>query len=86
MFPVEAAEMNRLRWRCRRGMRELDMIFDLFLIEDYPALDPTRRQAFVRLLEVNDPELYDWVLGRTVPTADDFFELVERLKAHRPQR
>jgi antitoxin CptB len=62
------------------------MIFDRFLSEDYPALDPTRRQAFVRLLEVNDPELYDWVLGRTVPTADDFFELVERLKAHRPQR
>jgi len=86
MVPVDAAEMNRLRWRCRRGMRELDMIFDRFLSEDYPALDPTRRQAFGRLLEVNDPELYDWVLGRPAPAADDFLELVERLKAHRPQR
>jgi len=86
MSPVEPAEMNRLRWRCRRGMRELDMIFDRFLSEDYPGLDPAGRQAFGRLLEVNDPELYDWVLGRTVPVADDFLALVERLKAHRPQR
>ena len=86
MTQVDAAEMNRLRWRCRRGMRELDMIFDRFLNEDYPALDPIRRQAFGRLLEVNDPELYDWVLGRTSPASEDFLELVERLKAHRPQR
>ena len=86
MTAVNAAEMNRLRWRCRRGMRELDVILDRFLVEDHPRLDAAARDAFARLLKVNDPDLYDWILGRSAPEAADFSALVLKLQAHRPAR
>jgi antitoxin CptB len=86
MTAVDAAEMNRLRWRCRRGMRELDVILDRFLMEDHPHLDAVARAAFDRLLKVNDPDLYDWILGRGTPEDTDFCALVLKLQAHRPVR
>jgi antitoxin CptB len=77
------AELNKLRWRCRRGMRELDMVFDRFLVEDHPALDEEGRTRFLALLEVTDPELYDWLLGRVAPPAH-FAELIQDLQRHHP--
>ncbi len=75
--------MNRLRWRCRRGMRELDMVFDRFLAQDYAALDDDSKARFLELLEVTDPELYDWLLGRVAPP-EHFAALVSSLQQHRP--
>jgi len=77
------AEMNKLRWRCRRGMRELDMVLDRFLAQDYPLLDAGSKLRFLELLEVTDPELYDWVLGRVAPP-EHFAGLVGALQQHRP--
>lgn len=80
----ETVDLNRLRWRCRRGMRELDMVLERFLARDFAALDPPARAAFSALLDATDPELYDWLLGRgTAPTGAQAL-IVERLQAHRP--
>ena len=61
---MDAAELNRLRWRCRRGMRELDVLLERYLRDHWPAADPGRRATFLRLLELPDPELADLCLGR----------------------
>lgn len=74
---------RKLRWRCRRGMRELDMVLARFLDHDLPVLDAADRETFSRLLDATDPELYDWLLGRAAPPAD-FNGILGRLKAHRP--
>lgn len=73
---------RKLRWRCRRGMRELDMVLARFLEHDLPVLDTIGRETFARLLDTSDPELYDWLLGRTAPPAG-FTGIVTRLRAHR---
>ena len=59
-------EVNRLRWRCRRGMRELDVLLERYLAECWPSAPPERRAAFGALLELPDPELAALFLGRTV--------------------
>jgi len=59
-----AAERNRLRWRCRRGMRELDVLLERYLAERWSAADAARRDAFERLLELPDPDLADLCLRR----------------------
>jgi len=85
-MPAEAADaaLNRLRWRCRRGMRELDMVLERFLLRDYPQLDAPARAAFSALLEAADPMLYDWLLGRAAAPSEDQAAIVTRLQAHRP--
>ncbi len=61
---------NRLRWRCRRGMLELDTWLATFLDTVYPLLGDEQQQAFSRLLDREDPELYQWLAGREDPPAD----------------
>lgn len=77
-------DINKLRWRCRRGMRELDMVLERFLARDFAELDADARQAFSTLLDATDPELYDWLLGRAEPPTTALGRIVERLKSHRP--
>jgi len=52
-----------LRWRCRRGMRELDVLLERYLAERWPRADTDARQAFAELLELSDPDLAALLLG-----------------------
>ncbi len=61
------AEFARLRWRCRRGMKELDLLLARWLDRGWPAADEARRDAFRRLLEQPDPDLADWLVGGLRP-------------------
>jgi antitoxin CptB len=58
--------VNRLRWRCRRGMRELDVLLGRYLDERWPHAQSAERAAFERFLELPDPEIYDLCLRRSV--------------------
>lgn len=57
--------LNRLRWRCRRGMLELDLVLARFLEENYPALTARQRRDFERLLDLPDQELWRVVRGES---------------------
>lgn len=61
---------GRLRWRCRRGMRELDVLLARYLETRYPQAPEHERDAFRRLLDLPDPELQGLLLGRA-GTADE---------------
>ncbi len=60
----DATDPARLRWLCRRGMKELDELLLRFLERDPEGAGQT---AFVRLLERQDPDLYALVCGRVEP-------------------
>lgn len=53
----------RLRWACRRGMLELDVLFLPFVDEAYDQLTETQKATFERLLEGDDPDLFAWFMG-----------------------
>lgn len=50
-------EIGKLRWRCRRGMRELDQVTEGFLNNHYADASADERAAYQRLLELPDPQL-----------------------------
>ncbi len=77
---MTGAELNRLRWRCRRGMLELDALLQSFIADGYEALGPLERAAFHRLLEREDIELYAWLTGREAPPTDFRF-VVDKLRS-----
>jgi antitoxin CptB len=62
-----ASELERLRWWCRRGMLELDLVLARFAERHLERLDAPSRAAFAELLGRPDPELLDLVLGRAEP-------------------
>lgn len=70
----------RLRWRCRRGMKELDELLLRFLEEDYDTGSAALQGAFAELLERQDPELYALVCGRLEADDPATAEVVHRLR------
>jgi antitoxin CptB len=64
---MDATELNRLRWRCRRGMLENDLILERFLAAHGEALSVGEVAALDRLLDLGDNELWDLLSGRTEP-------------------
>jgi antitoxin CptB len=61
------ADLKRLRWRCRRGTRELDQLLGWWLDHRYASASPALRAGFADLLEQQDPQLWDWMMGQGVP-------------------
>ena len=54
---VDRQELARLRWRCRRGLLELDLLFERFLDEQYNSLTSDEKESFSRLLDIPDTTL-----------------------------
>ena len=75
------SEADRMRWRCRRGLLELDLILGRFMDRHYEGLDEEARAAFRELLERPDNDLLDWALGRSAPTEARYQPLIDLLRA-----
>jgi antitoxin CptB len=73
------SEEAKLRWRCRRGMRELDQLLLRYLDREWAAAPEPERAVFLRLLECEDDKLWRWFMGRERPEADDIHALTRRI-------
>ena len=71
---------SQLEWRCRRGVRELDVLFTRFLEKEYQSLDEFQRADFQRLLETQDPTIMDWLFAKASPDDDGLKMMVARLQ------
>ena len=58
-----ALDPAALRWRCRRGMRELDQLMQRYLEHGWPDASDAERSAFLRLLDCEDDKLWRWFMG-----------------------
>jgi len=74
-------EIGKLRWRCRRGMRELDVLLTRYVDERYPAAPPAQQEAFQRLLDAQDPLIYAYFLGRETPADAVLASLIVQITA-----
>ena len=78
---MEAAELRRLQWRCRRGLLENDLVLREFLERHGSSLEGERLRAFRALLEYSDNDLWDLVSGRAEPDDLAMNALVRELRA-----
>jgi antitoxin CptB len=74
-------ESGKLRWRCRRGMRELDVLLTRYLDEEYRTAAAEQQEAFRRLLDMQDPLMYAFFLGRETPPDAVLASLIARITA-----
>ncbi|MCZ6559278.1 MAG: succinate dehydrogenase assembly factor 2 [Gammaproteobacteria bacterium] len=69
----------RMRWRCRRGMKELDILLERFLKSRFEATDGKQKEVFADFLDLQDPQLADYLLKGVVPADADFKTLVKQI-------
>ena len=69
----------RLRWRCRRGTREMDLLLLRFLERQYPHLDAREQSLFGALLDETDPDLYAWITRQSEPSNPDYLPIIGKI-------
>jgi antitoxin CptB len=76
----DLSNIERLRWQCRRGMLELDVLLLAFLEQHYSDLSPSLQRLFIRLLGLPDPVIHAWCVGGEPPEDEEFLELVASIR------
>jgi len=78
---MDATTLNRLRWRCRRGMLENDLILTRFLDTRGAAISEADIAALDALLDLSDNDLWNLLSGRLAPSDSAAALLIERMRA-----
>ena len=77
---MDDRRMERLRWRCRRGLLELDVVLKNFLDQGYASLTPAEQDAFDKLLAVPDNILWAYVQGSENPPEKELSQIVSKIR------
>ena len=81
--PIDARALSKLRWRCRRGLLENDLLIERFFARDQPVTQ-AESDGLTSLMELADNDLLDLFLGRKKPTGNlDMPEVRQVLQAVR---
>ena len=78
---ADRAALDRLKWKCRRGLLELDIVLGRFLERRAASLSEAELSALNELLDSEDNDLWDVVNGRSERYAVHHRALVEELRA-----
>ena len=78
---MAAVLKNKAYWRSRRGMQELDVLLIPFVENHLLNLPDHLQSAYLRFIDCEDWELFDWLQGREQPADAEFRELVGRVLA-----
>lgn len=73
--------LQKLAWRCRRGTKELDVLMQKFLNQHYQHAAPALQRAFENMLDMQDPELYDLLIGRQKSSDENVNQVIEKIYA-----
>ncbi len=72
--------MSKLKWHCRRGVKELDIVLSQYLDNHYTNDNKTERATFRDLLALEDPILLAMLMGDIKPTDIEQQKMLEKLR------
>jgi antitoxin CptB len=67
---LDPAALNRLKWRCRRGLLENDILIERFFSRHGACITPRQAEGLHALMDLPDNDLLDLLLARTEPAAE----------------
>lgn len=79
-------ELRKLRWACRRGMLELDLLFERYIDTQYLQADQAERETFKALLSSEDQSLFDWLIKRQECPKPQFVDLIAKIYSNKMTR
>jgi antitoxin CptB len=74
-------EIKQLRWQCRRGMREMDMLLERWLDRHYTDASLQTKASFTALLQTEDDVLWDWLMGNGAPVEPERALLIDAIRS-----
>ena len=74
-------KIERVRWRCRRGLLELDILLGHFVERHYAQLDEAQQATFDALLGMPDTVLWDMIAGKQEVAQSEQQALLEKIRA-----
>ena len=72
-------EAEKIKWKCRRGMLELDILLERFYEKQFQTLTTEEKKSFNCLLDEPDPLLHGWLFGYETPSDSQFQSLVKKI-------
>ncbi len=76
-------ERSRLLWHCRRGIREMDILFREFIDQHYDQLNDDEKQGLSKLLDEADLDILNWIMGKDTPESDELMHIVTLIRQSR---
>ena len=73
-------EQERLRWRSRRGLLEMDLILQRFLEQHLTRLSEAEVRAYDALLQLPDNDFLDLAMGRKSPDDEELLPVLEKIR------
>ena len=73
-------ELDRIRWSCRRGLLELDLVLERFVTDHYERLNQREKDVFSELLKLPDNDLLDLAMGRADTTDPEYGDLIKLMR------
>ena len=78
---LNGKERDRLRWQCRRGLRELDELLQPFLRQHLYSLSDADLQVFRQLLACQDQELLAYLMLNESPQDQGWVDVIAKIRA-----
>ena len=73
-------QRSKILWRCRRGMREMDLLFTEYISEHFEHLSNEQYQSLEALLNESDSDIMSWIMGRAEPTCPEYTQIVNAMR------
>ena len=73
--------ISKLKWRCRRGTKELDYLLEGYLDKYYSLANKNEQALFVELLTLQDSQLIWFLLGEQLPASKGLASLVKKIQS-----
>jgi antitoxin CptB len=77
---IDERRLARLRWRCRRGLLENDLILARFLDTRGDSITESEVAALDKLLDLGDNDLWELLSGRREPADETVVPLIKRMR------
>lgn len=73
----------KIKWRCRRGTKELDFLLEEYLLKYYNQANVEEQRLFIELLGLQDSQLIWFLLGDQLPEAEGLARLVKKIRKNK---
>ena len=78
-----SGERSKLLWHCRRGIREMDILFREFIDQHYDELSDDEKQGLSKLLDEADLDILNWIMGKDKPESDELMHIITLIRDSR---
>ncbi len=78
--------VKELQWKSRRGMKELDILFEHYLFKYYEEADDAHKLAFEEISEMQDPKITDYIFERDVPKTQEIADIIDIMRSYSQRR